>query len=131
MTLVERSTDTCCSGICPAGHAAEEVRNVLIPLIGSPPPEHLRGSFTWDQGCEKSARRQFTVATDAPVYFCDPLSPWRRGSNENTNGLLQQYFPKGTDLSVHSAEDLELVAQRLNSRPRRTLGWRTPAERSA
>ena len=128
VTLVERSTRYVLLGHLPGGHTAEEVRDVLVPLVGSL-PEHLRGSLTWDQGCEMAAHKQFTVATDVPVYFCDPHSPWQRGSNENTNGLLRQYFPKGTDLSVHSAEDLELVAQRLNGRPRKTLGWKTPAER--
>lgn len=128
VTLVERSTRYVLLGHLPGGHTAQEVRDVLVPLIGSL-PHHLRGSLTWDQGCEMAAHRQFTVATDVPVYFCDPHSPWQRGSNENTNGLLRQYFPKGTDLSVHSAEDLELVAQRLNGRPRKTLGWKTPAER--
>ncbi|KSZ56904.1 integrase [Rhodococcus pyridinivorans KG-16] len=128
VTLVERSTRYVLLGHLPGGHTAEEVRDVLVPLIGSL-PQHLRGSLTWDQGCEMAAHKQFTVATDVPVYFCDPHSPWQRGSNENTNGLLRQYFPKGTDLSVHSAEDLELVAHRLNGRPRKTLGWKTPAER--
>lgn len=128
VTLVERSTRYVLLGHLPGGHTAAEVRDVLVPLIGTL-PEHLRGSLTWDQGCEMAAHKQFTVATGVPVYFCDPHSPWQRGSNENTNGLLRQYFPKSTDLSAHSAEDLEHVAQQLNGRPRKTLGWATPAER--
>jgi transposase, IS30 family len=128
VTLVERSTRYVLLGHLPGGHTAAEVRDVLVPLIQSL-PEHLRGSLTWDQGCEMAAHKQFTVATGVPVYFCDPHSPWQRGSNENTNGLLRQYFPKSTDLSVHSPEDLEHVAQQLNGRPRKTLGWKTPAER--
>lgn len=128
VTLVERSTRYVMLGHLPGGHTAEEVRDVLVSLIGTL-PEHLRGSLTWDQGCEMAAHQQFTVATGVPVYFCDPHSPWQRGSNENTNGLLRQYFPKGTDLSVHGHEDLELVAHKLNRRPRKTLGWKTPAER--
>lgn len=128
VTLVERSTRYVMLGHLPGGHTAEEVRDVLVPLIQAL-PEHLRGSLTWDQGCEMAAHKQFTVATGVPVYFCDPHSPWQRGSNENTNGLLRQYFPKSTDLSMHSPEDLEHVAQQLNRRPRKTLGWRTPAER--
>ncbi|CAI4157396.1 IS30 family transposase [Streptomyces albidoflavus] len=128
VTLVERSTRYVLLGYLPGGHTAEEVRDVLVPLIQTL-PSHLRGSLTWDQGCEMAAHKQFTLATGVPVYFCDPHSPWQRGSNENTNGLLRQYFPKSTDLSVHSPEDLEHVAQQLNGRPRKTLGWKTPAER--
>jgi IS30 family transposase len=128
VTLVERTTRYVLLGHLPGGHTAEEVRDVLVPLIGSL-PEHLRGSLTWDQGSEMAAHKQFSIATDVPVYFCDPHSPWQRGSNENTNGLLRQYFPKGTDLSVYAPEDLEHVAQELNGRPRKTLGWDNPAER--
>ncbi|MDQ1076481.1 IS30 family transposase [Microbacterium testaceum] len=129
VTLVERATRYVMLGHLPArDHTAETVRDVLVGLIGSL-PAHLRGSLTWDQGTEMAAHKAFTVATDVPVYFCDPASPWQRGSNENTNGLLRQYFPKGTDLSVYGPEDLEHVAQKLNGRPRKTLGWDTPAQR--
>lgn len=128
VTLVERQTRYVMLGHLPAGHTAPEVRDVLTSLIGTL-PAHLRGSLTWDQGSEMAEHKRFSVETEVPVYFCDPASPWQRGSNENTNGLLRQYFPKGTDLSVFGPEDLELVAQRLNGRPRKTLDWETPAQR--
>jgi IS30 family transposase len=92
-------------------------------------PVQLRGSLTWDRGLEMAAHRQFSIATELPVYFCDPRSPWQRGSNENTNGLLRQYFPKGTDLSVYSQTQLDQVALELNQRPRMTLGWQTPQDK--
>lgn len=128
VTLVERTTRYVLLGHLPGGHTAEEVRDVLTALIGTL-PEHLRGSLTWDQGTEMAAHKQFSIATGVPVFFCDPHSPWQRGSNENTNGLLRQYFPKSTDLRPYGREDLEHVAQELNGRPRKTLDWDTPAER--
>ena len=126
-TLVERSTRFVMLLHLPCRHGAEEVRDAMTAAIERMPVA-LRGSLTWDQGVEMARHREITVATGLPIYFCDPASPWQRGSNENTNGLLRQYFPKGTDLSKHSPEDLEFVADQLNRRPRQTLGWHTPAE---
>jgi IS30 family transposase len=115
------------NGPALAGHGAEAVRNAITRTIITL-PEQLRQSLTWDQGAEMSQHARLRIDAGLQVYFCDPHSPWQRGTNENTNGLLRQYFPKGTDLSVHSADDLAAVAIALNGRPRKTLGWRTPAE---
>ena len=127
-TLVERTTRYVMLVHLPVDHSAESVRDGLIKTMTTL-PEHLRRSLTWDQGAEMAKHRAFTLATDMDVYFCDPATPWQRGSNENTNGLLRQYFPKGTDLNTYGPEDLEPVAQELNARPRKTLDWDTPAER--
>jgi IS30 family transposase len=109
------------------GAGAGAVRNAIADTITTL-PEQLRRSLTWDQGIEMAQHVQLRFATGLHIYFCDPRSPWQRGTNENTNGLLRQYFPRGTDLARHSAEELEAVAAALNGRPRKTLGWRTPAE---
>jgi IS30 family transposase len=143
-TLVERTTrftlllhlprmaghgegDRVKNGPALAGHGAEAVCGAITRSIRTL-PQQLRQSLTWDQGAELSQHAQLRIDTGVQVYFCDPRSPWQRGTNENTNGLLRQYFPKGTDLSAHSAAALTAVATTLNSRPRKTLGWRTPAE---
>jgi IS30 family transposase len=126
-TLVERQTRYCLLVHLPDGHGAETVRDRLVLAIKTL-PTHLRRSLTWDQGTELAQHHAITLATDMSIYFCDPHSPWQRGSNENTNGLLRQYFPKGTDLSVHSPARLLEVATELNARPRKTLGRITPAQ---
>jgi IS30 family transposase len=110
-----------------AGYGAITMKNALAATMTTL-PEQLRRSLTWDGGKELSAHAEFKVETGIPVYFCDPQTPWQRGSNENTNGLLRQYFPKGTDLSRWTADEIEAVANTLNNRPRKSLGWRTPAE---
>ena len=127
VTLVERHSRYLMLAKIPSRHSADVVK-ILTEKIGSLPLE-LRRSLTWDRGAELANHKDFTVATDVQVYFCDPHSPWQRGSNENTNGLLRQYFPKGTDLSVYSQAHLDKVAVEMNGRPRETLGFDTPAER--
>ncbi len=126
-TLVERTTRFAMLVPLPEGKSAPAVAAALTPVIAGL-PDALRRSLTWDQGKEMALHAQIAVAADCEIYFCDPHSPWQRGSNENTNGLLRQYFPKGSDLSVHSPQHLQAVADELNGRPRKTLGWKTPAE---
>jgi IS30 family transposase len=126
-TLVERSTRFVMLLHLPADHGAEAVRDAITTQIATLPAA-LRRTLTWDQGIELARHTEITVAADLPIYFCDPHSPWQRGTNENTNGLLRQYFPKGTDLAVHDADHLIDIADRLNGRPRKTLGFKTPAE---
>jgi IS30 family transposase len=127
-TLVERTTRYVLLLHLPEGRDARLVEQAMREAIGTLPAELAR-TITWDQGIEMSYHADFTIATGIPVYFCDPHAPWQRGSNENTNGLLRQYLPKGTDLSVHSADDLARIARSLNGRPRKTLGFMTPSER--
>jgi len=126
-TLVERQTRYLLLVALPQGHTAELVRDALAARIMTL-PQQLRRTLTWDRGKEMAQHVQFSVETGVQVYFCDPHSPWQRGSNENTNGLLRQYFPKGTDLSVHDQAHLDDVARELNGRPRQTLGWMKPCE---
>ena len=127
VTLVERHTRY----VLLAKVQSRDSRSVITALIEQAKrlPDELRKSLTWDRGKEMAEHRRFTLATDVAVYFCDPQSPWQRGSNENSNGLLRQYFPKGTNLAVHSQERLDEVARQLNGRPRKTLGYETPAKR--
>ena len=126
-TLVERTTRFTMLLHLPEDHGATAVRDAIAATIAEL-PDQLRRSLTWDQGIELAEHVRLTIEANLPVYFCDPHSPWQRGTNENTNGLLRQYFPKGTDLSVHSLEELREVAAALNGRPRKTHGWKTPAE---
>ena len=127
ITLVERATRYVRLGRLPEGRTSEQVVAVLTDLM-SGLPAALRRSLTWDLGPELAQHSVFRLATDCPVYFCDPHSPWQRGSNENTNGLLRQYFPKGTPLDPFTQADLDAVADELNGRPRKTLGWDNPTE---
>ena len=116
------------NGPALAGHGAEAVRDAISRTIVTL-PEQLRRSLTWDQGSEMAEHARLKIDAGLQVYFCDPHSPWQRATNENTNGLLRQYFPKGTDLSMHSANEIAVVAAALNSRPRKMLDWKTPGQR--
>jgi transposase, IS30 family len=127
-TLVERATRFVMLLHLPDDHGAEAVRTAMTAAIKTLPAELAR-TITWDQGSEMAQHAQFTIDTGVGLYFCDPSSPWQRGTNENTNGLLRQYMPKGTDLSNHSADDLQRIARSLNNRPRETLGWLKPYEK--
>jgi transposase, IS30 family len=129
-TLVERTTRFTMLVPLPEGKTAPAVAAALTPVIAGL-PDALRRSLTWDQGREMAGHAGIAVAADCKIYFCDPHSPWQRPTNENTNGLLRQYFPKGTDLSRHSPRHLARVADELNGRPRKVLGWKTPAEAMA
>ncbi|MGZ3480129.1 MAG: IS30 family transposase [Myxococcaceae bacterium] len=126
-TLVERKTRFVVLVALPDGRNAESVRIALTKKILAL-PEELRRSLTWDRGTEMAQHARFTVDTDVKVYFCDPHSPWQRGTNENTNGLLRQYLPKGTDLRLYTQHELDQIAASLNDRPRQTLGWLKPCE---
>ncbi len=129
-TLVERATRYVMLFPLPDGNTAESVRTALAKTIQRL-PEHLWRSLTWDQGKEMAQHARFTIDTGVQVYFCDPKSPWQRGSNENTNGLLRQYFPKNTDMAALTQEDLDAAAHSLNNRPRQTLGWKAPSHKLA
>jgi transposase, IS30 family len=126
-TVVERSTRFVMLLHLPAEHTAEAVQEAIVAKMAAM-PAILRKTLTWDQGKEMANHAKIAKATDLDIYFCDPHSPWQRGTNENTNGLLRQYFAKGTDLSVFPADYLDYIATKLNTRPRETLGWKTPAE---
>ncbi len=126
-TLVERHSRYVILLKLPNGHNAEAVRKAMTRRVLTLPAQ-LRRSITWDQGCEMAQHVQFTIDTGVQVYFCDPKSPWQRGSNENTNGLLRQYLPKSSDLSQCSQRELDAIARSLNTRPRQTLGWMTPSQ---
>jgi IS30 family transposase len=129
-TLVERKTRYLMLLHLPNGQSAEEVEKAMVAATKRL-PQTLWKSLTWDQGSEMRYHAKIRVATNLDIYFCDPAKPWQRGSNENTNGLLRQYFPKSTDLAVHSPADLEFVAAQMNRRPRKTLGWLKPREAMA
>ena len=129
-TVVERATRYVVLGHLPTERTADAVRDSLVVALGGL-PAGLRHTLTWDQGAEMSEHKSFAVATNMAVYFCESASPWQRGTNENTNGLLRQYLPKRTNLRIHSAHDLAVIADELNARPRKVLGWDTPAERMA
>ena len=129
VTLVERATRFVMLGALPNGRTSPEVITVLRELMARVPAE-LRKSITWDQGAELARHADFTLTSGCPVFFCDPHSPWQRGSNENTNGLLRQYFPRSsTNFRDYTQADLDEVARQLNGRPRETLGWHNPANR--
>ena len=129
-TVVDRATRYLVLVHLDGDHNAETVRDALIESMTALPAT-LRRTLTWDQGAEMAAHGDVRKATGLDVFFCEPASPWQRGTNENTNGLLREYFPKATDLSVHTASDLARIAEQLNNRPRKVLGWDTPAERIA
>jgi IS30 family transposase len=126
-TLVERKSRFVMLIALPHGHGADVVADALAAKI-TELPEQLRRSLTWDQGKEMADHARFSITTGVPVYFCDPRSPWQRGSNENTNGLLRQYFPKRSEIAHYTQADLDAVASELNGRPRQTLGWRSPSQ---
>ena len=126
-TLVERRTRYVLLAALPGGRTAPEVRDALVEAVTTL-PARLRRSLTWDRGHEMAEHQRFTVDTGVAVYFCDPHSPWQRGTNENTNGLLRQYLPRSVDLREVTQEELDAIADELNGRPRQTLDWRSPSE---